>query len=535
MKKLSVRAGLTGCLLGFLIFLGVLIPRIANAAGVTVITHGLNGNVDGWVTGMANEIPKYPRFPGTNYSFYEIFFISNGDGYNLAWSRLGGSRPTATDSGEIIVAFDWSQLADGNSYNTYQIATILEAVLLNTNFISELNGHALCELPIHLIGHSRGGSLMCQTILLLGTNGVWVDQVTTLDPHPLNDPNFPLDFLLYSAVDAPCATYQNVLFHDNYWENIGLFVHGEPVSGAYVRKLTNLSGGYENTGDAYYPHSNVHLWYHGSIDFDNPASDTEALITTTERSNWWVPSEDQGIVSGFYYSLIGGGNRMSADMPLGQGFPAIVDGYNRYWDLGAGSLNPNRTDLPSNNGTWPNLIKFNVTGTNVVRQNELIGTKLYYQYGGSSNLTMQIYFDRDFNPYDSNSIPIVSLHPPATGTSSVSYYSNFGLAATNVASGTYSIYAKLSDGIHTRYLYASEMVTITSMQPPPTLDIHESSGGQFIVGVNGVSGQKIALETSSDLQSWTPLGTNILTTSRWNYTNNLPANQQFYRAVIISP
>ncbi len=508
-----------------------------NAAGVTIITHGLNGNASGWVTGMANEIHSYYKFPGTNYTFYKIYFNYNAadNYYYAAWTNLSGSLPSSTDSGEIVVAFDWSQLADGNSYNTYQIANVLSAVLLETNFISELNGHALCELPIHLIGHSRGGSLMCQTSLLLGTNGVWVDQLTTLDPHPLNDPNFPFDILLYSAVDAPCATYQNVLFHDNYWENIGLLVYGEPVAGAYVRYLTSLSGGYENTSDEHWAHSNVHLWYHGSIDFDNPASDTEASITSTERYNWWVSNEDYGGISGFYYSLIGGGNRMSTDMPIGQGFPAIVDGYNQHWDLGAGTLNPNRTALPLNNGTWPNIIKFDIIGTNIINTvtaGSLIGTKLYYQYGGSSNLTVQIYFDRDFNPYNSNSVSIVTLQPPATGTGSVYFYSNLGLTTTNVPPGNYTIYAKMTDGVHTRYLYTPEVVTIISNQQPPKLDIQKSGSAQFIIGINGVSGQKIILQTSSSLQNWTPLATNTLTASRWTYTNSLPANAQFYRAVL---
>jgi hypothetical protein len=519
-------------LAGVLVIL--LLPISSSGAGVTIITHGLSGNADGWVTGMADEIPTYYRFPGTNYAFYKLYFYYN-KGYYLTWSRIGGSLPSATDSGEILVAFDWSQLADGNSYNTYQIASVMAQALASTNFISELNGHAFCELPIHLIGHSRGGSLMCQTSLLLGTNGIWVDHLSTLDPHPLNNDGFDLDILLYNAVDAPCATYQNVLFHDNCWENMDLFVRGESVSGAYTRQLSSLSGGYQSIGDTYYPHSNAHLWYHGSLDWRVPASDTEASITSTERNNWWVSCEAYGAVAGFYYSLIGGGNRMNTVEPVGAGFPAIVDGYNQHWDLGAGIAYPNRTALTSNNGTWPNIIKFNIIGTNVVVQGSSIMTKLYYQYGGASNLTAQFYFDRDLNPYNSNSIFIGSLEPPATGRDSVYYYSALGLATTNVSPGTYAIYGKISDGGHARFLYTPEVVTIVSSRQQPDLGISRVNNMQLRIGVNGISGQTIVLQNSTDLLNWQPLATNTLSTGTWTYTNAASSDpsRKFYRALLL--
>jgi len=44
----------------------------ARGAGVTVITHGFNGDAQGWVLGMAGNIPGYYRFPGTNVICYEV-------------------------------------------------------------------------------------------------------------------------------------------------------------------------------------------------------------------------------------------------------------------------------------------------------------------------------------------------------------------------------------------------------------------------------------------------------------------------------
>lgn len=549
-KTLSLCAAGKKLLFGALLFLSAFVSYSTRAAGVTIITHGYDGDATGWITSMADQIPTYFNggHPGlsTNFTIYTIALTTDGSNYYYQWERDSGSSPSNTDTGEIIVKLDWSQMSGGldpyepYDISTYTVAAVVSYVLLQTNTITDLNGHALVEYPIHLIGHSRGGSLMNQISYILGTNGVWVDHLTTLDPHPFNnDGNFDLGFPTDASADE---TYDNVLFRDNDWQDIGVLPFdpdGEPASGACNRQLYNLSDGYYDASSTSPNHSNVHLWYYGSIDLNVPTSyndDGETVtIDAAMRTNWWVNYEQEGTNAGFIYSLIGGGNRMSTDIPLGlPGDPSIVDGYNEWWNFGAGN-SANRTALPSNSGTWPNIIQFNVNGPSVVVQSNLISTTLYYQYAGVSNLTLQIYYDSDFNPYNTNSILVDQMQPPVTGAGSVFYYSNLGLTTTNVPPGVYAIYGKISDGVHTRYLYAPQLVEIVSRQPPPVLGIAQVSGLKFIISINGVSGQTNVLQVSSNLQTWMPVATNILTSSSWNYTNNARQNVsgQFYRALVL--
>src|ERR1043166_3458029 len=121
----------------------------ARGAGVTLVTHGFNGNVTDWVIPMVNALATNLHLPGTNSTCYEVSFTTNAQGAFIAVAaRIGGVAPTASDSGEIFIKLDWSAYSSG-SYSTTQIATWLTPALLDTNFIPELGGRALAELPLH--------------------------------------------------------------------------------------------------------------------------------------------------------------------------------------------------------------------------------------------------------------------------------------------------------------------------------------------------------------------------------------------------
>ncbi len=495
------------------------------AAGVTLITHGLNGNIDDWVIAMAQRIPEYPLFPGTNFSCYEIsnfscyeiYFTLSNNAYVPAWRRLGGRLPQNTDSAEIIIKLDWRQLAN-NDYSTFQVATTVAPALMQTNFISEWPGHALAELPLHLVGHSRGGSLVCELTKLLGASGVWVDHLTTLDPHPLNNDGFN-DFP-YTVVDAPARTYENVLFHDNYFQELNFFVYGEPVAGAYIRELTNLDGGY---GGLTASHSDVHLWYHGTLDLNVPTDDSVAPITATERQRWWTSSEASGAAAGFHYSLIGGGNRTGT----------VRSGFNQKWELGGGT-NANRTVLPSNNGNWPNLIRFDLLTTNVVAHEQTNMVEFYFQWARPTNTeaAVSIFIDDDFNPFNGNESWVRDFVAP--GTTAAQVLRRAGrviLNQTNGPPGEHSLLAKVSANGRSRYLYAPETLTVMSSFAPPQLAIRQQTTTNVQVTVKGIPGQRLVLESSPDLQSWSPLATNWLVQPNWNSIRSIEGIQ-FFRAAV---
>lgn len=487
------------------------------AGGVTLITHGFNGDVTSWIIPMAEAIPGYPTFPGTNYTCYEIS-ISNVAGQLVAsQSHVGGGDPFSTDTGEIFVKLDWSTVSGVGGASTLAVANTAAAALLSTNLFPTLGGRALTEWPLHLIGHSRGGSVVTEMARVLGAQGIWVDHVTTLDPDPVS-----------AFGDPSLKNYANILFADNYWQNMGdgvLVPNGQAVPGAYNRQLTNLNGGYSSS------HSDVHLWYHGTIDLNTPITVDSASISNAQRQTWWTPFEQQGTNAGFLYSLIGGGDRSSSAEPAGAGKGRISDGYR---DLTVG-VPTNRIRLSTNNSAWPNVIRFNLDATN-----EPVGMaipfSLYHQSGSNQNASveLQVFLDADLNPYDTNEIQVLQTTLAGTGTNTIAFTNgSFQPDPALVGPGSYRVFARLTSGGHSRFLYAPGRLTLTASAAPPQLTALGVTNGQFYFLVTGYTNQRVAVEASIDLLSWTPIATNTLTTGSVEISDGTGLPQRFYRAMLL--
>ena len=482
---------------------------LARGAGITIITHGFNGNVDDWIIPMAQRIPGYDTFPGSSFSCYQISVASD---YSLSVSRIAGVSPLVSDSGEIIIKLDWSSRADDPFNASQDIANAVVPSLLSTTFVPELAGRSLAEFPIHLIGHSRGGSVVTEMARLLGREGVWVDHQTTLDPAPISQ---------YG--DADVHTFINVLFADNYWQmnSDSLCPNGQSLLGAFNRYLESLPNGYSCD------HSDVHLWYHGTIDWSHtPATDTGATITSSERATWCTSCESQGHIAGFCYSLIGGGNRLSVDEPAGAGTGRIRDGYNQIWDFGAG-ISANRTVLTSN-GSWPNIVRFDILTVQPVVQGDDFSLNYFFQFNqaATQNATIQVFLDDDANPYNGNQGQIFQSIEPGAGTNVVQR--QFSINSSNTPPGQYYIYAQIVYGTHTRYLHAPGRLIVRS---PLTLEIVRL-GAQVVINWP-TNADGFILESTAALllpNSWLPvIPAPFITNGLNTVTNTIGNGSLFYR------
>lgn len=493
----------------------------ASGGGVTLITHGFNSDITSWILPMASRFPGHPGFPGTQLACYEIEITASGGGFAAAATRLDGPAPDASDSGEIVVKLDWSSIDTGEA-STGQVAAAAAAALLSAGLIPENDGRPLAELPLHLIGHSRGASVVSEISRELGKRGVWVDHLTLLDPVPVT-----------GYGDAAVQVWENVLYADNFYQRLGALFgfdpQGNAVTGAYNRRLLNLNGANASA------HSDVHLWYHGTIQLGTPATDTQQTITSTIRSNWWTAAESSGAVAGFHYSRIGGGDRLSTATPAGSGTDAIHQGYNRLWDLGAGT-GANRSLVTGKNDLWPSLVTVRRNSPASLPAGSSFDLELRYQSddasAGAPVLTVTL--DPDANPWNGNETVIDTRPLTASGPANV-LTAPLVLTVPAVPPGNYRIGARIQQSGRTRHLQAAGMLTVTAPLPPPAIDRSTLgfSGGLLSFTVVGSPGQTFRIEAATTLGDWQTVATRTLDSTSWVFSDPATAlhPKRFYRVV----
>jgi hypothetical protein len=430
-------------------------------AGVTIIVHGWNpnGNQPAWMTTMANAIIARSGGAGQIGTITVTGTIGNLTASCSNWNF----NLASAISGEIVILVNWTSVS--NHLTTGITAQSVAAAIAPKIYQSQNGQPALSELPIHLIGHSRGGGMVFEIARLLGLQGIEVEQVTALDPHPLtsSDPQGVAPPIgPGQTIDTPIQIYENILFADNYYQNI-TYPIGQYLAGAYNRLWTYLPGGYHNeTGYTYNilgtnynfsDHLNIILAYHGTIDLATPVTNGEATMNITERA-WFGTYENGGQNAGFVYSRNIAGNRKSTDTPSSG--DTVVDGYNNAANLGGSGA---RQTLTWTNAVWPNIIS--ITGTmnmdplivgnsySVGGADQIILHMPYRSY--ANNTTINIYLDNDRNPYNG---AFLQTNDSYSSTGSAITLAGASFQPTELMDTDYYILVETNDGINKRYMYA---------------------------------------------------------------------------------
>ncbi len=425
-------------------------PRLL-LSGVTIITHGAaqSSPLPVWVTALRDEIavraPSELGFTNEVAPVATITVTDDGGGGMLLSTTPFSYNPLDSESGELVLALDWSDVASPGVQTTQAVAAFVANAITGLGIFSNLST-PLLELPIHLIGHSRGASLVGALAEDLGEAGAWVDQVTFLDSHPIAIPE--------DWGDSGMVVPGNVIFADSYWRADGINIFepldfdGEPVAGAHdVEFDESVLGGF--TDPAYTEeHSDVHLWYQGTVDTVGPISDGVINNFNPDGFNWYAGNDASGdsrgprSQTGYYYSRAGGGSdQRPSDGLARQGAtrsPFLINA--------------------SGGNVWDNIELIGLSADQSVIQGSPLSVDAYYA-DLNTDATITIGFDLDANPYNQNFAGSVASGqtmnlPPGTAVSAL-------LSTASLTIGdTYNVYAEISNGINTRFYYAVGKFTI---------------------------------------------------------------------------
>lgn len=479
LKELKCKLKLIGlmvlCLCSFNLFL---VSSVAYAGGATIITHGFNSDVTSWIDYMesaiswrlvdvmeekegrdisgtelatlsARYIVKITKEPGNlvNYDY-----IGDYQGFYWGIQHVGVSM-AESGSGEVVILIDWSDLdtLGFEAIGTRDVAFLVRLALTSPDAVSAFGGSPL-SVPIHLIGHSRGGSLVGSLAEYFGEANIWVDQVTFLDPHPISINGMENDW----GNDSGMAVTDNVRFADNYFREGAVFEpNGESVIGAVNHRLNddffeeNGWGGY--SGSLVDRHADVHLWYHGTIDISAGITDGSASINSEDVVEWynWERQMPDRYSRGYNFSRIVGKDRSALGL----------------------ANNGNRVVVENKSDIYANLDAPLTFGTSspVTIGNDI---SIDYRYQALDDCSISFGFDEDPNPFNNNEDYIGSpINCFATSNGTIfdnGTSSKIDIETSSKSPGSYYLVAKITGSAgYTRYVHSSKVVELVKEDPPP--------------------------------------------------------------------
>jgi Ca2+-binding RTX toxin-like protein len=292
----------------------------------------------------------------------------------------------------------------------------------------------------------------------LGAAGVWVDQETYLDPHPIPQ-----------MVDPQPTIYDNVEFVDNYWRTNGdpndPNGNGQPVDGAY-----NLNVQWLDTDNAGWtiPHLAPAGYYIGTIDLTETESGEGPI-----HSTWYgdPPTKPDRNKTGFYYSRIIGGPRPTSGL----------------WSAA-------RTPTKQQGAQWANISDLTASGSGASMQLQ------YLQQDRDSASTVTFYLDRDQNPYNGDFA--YALGSDTFDRSGLVAVRQTTVSTDGVAPGAYWLAAKIvGQNGSSRFAYGRRITfddsgadALPPQAPPPgtpPLPVGARLGPDNVLRINGSAGDDV--------------------------------------------
>lgn len=412
----------------------------------TIIVHGFDPGLSGepqWMESMQDAIIAGSNGAGLKRKIT----ISGSKGSLTATCNPWDSPADSATSGDLVMRIDWTAVANHllSGVPAQDVAAAIAPVIYESR-----NGQKpVAELPLHLVGHSRGAGLVYELARLLGEKGIDVDHVTSLDAHPLTSADSQNPFL--PVTDTTVKVYDNVMFTDSYWQGI-TYPKGEAVTGAYNRSWSSLTGGYHQAENStlrgFADHLNIILMYHGTVALNSPVSNLEAELTAADRNSWFNETEGAGATTGFHFSR----NKSHLNRSGSDAFKAGL-----HSALGGSGA---RQALTGSGRVWPNILSVEILrGGEPISSNGMkftVGEKLTIRFlyrTFNNECTLKFFADTDQNPYNDTNVATI-CEKKVAGSSGAPVQATFEWNTADFPTvGSVYIHSEISDGSHTRYLY----------------------------------------------------------------------------------